>query len=143
MCLGVAWVALAALDFGPRSISLRLLLSGTVFTGAAIYVRRRWGGLALAGFFVVALVGLAITHGSAFAQQLDLFEYHLGVLAVFLSMTPSLGAVAVIAHLLARRSSSMLQRDLPISLAVFAVAQIIGVGFALAVALVTIPTVRT
>ena len=142
--LGLGWLALTALAFGPgmASFSLRLVLSGFAFTIASIYVRRRWGGLALAGFFVVAVVGLAAAQGGALAESMDLFEYRRGAIAALVLLTPSLGSVALALHRLARRRSPILQRDFPIGLAVFAVAQVIGVGLALAVASFTIPIIR-
>ena len=142
--LGLGWLALTALAFGPgmASISLRLVLSGFAFTAASIYVRRRWGGLALAGFFVVAVVGLAAAQGGALAESMDLFEYRRGAIAALVMLTPSLGSVALALHRLARRRSPILQRDFPIGLAVFAVAQVIGVGLAFAVASLTIPIIR-
>ena len=145
ICLCLTWLALTGLQFGPgaTTISLRLLFSGIAFTAAAIYVRRRWGGLALAGFFAVAVASLAAVHGGAFAKTMDLFEYRLGALAAVVLLTPSLGLVALTLHRLAGRPSRILERDLPIGLAVFAVTQVIALVLALAVASVTIPTVKS
>lgn len=141
---GLGWLALTAFGFGPgmASISLRLILSGFAFTTASIYVRRRWGGLALAAFFVVAVVGLAAAQGGGFAETMDLVEYRRGAIAALVLLIPSLGSVAFALHRLARRPSPILQRDFPIGLAVFAIAQVIGVGLALVVASLTIPIIR-
>ena len=73
---------------------------------------------------------------------MDLFEYRRGAIVALVMLTPSLGSVALALHRLARRRSPILQRDFPIGLAVFAVAQVIGVGLALAVASLTIPIIR-
>lgn len=143
ICLFLGWRALTALHFGPgaTAISVRLLLSGIAFTGAAIYVRRRWGGRALAALFVIAVAGLAAVLGSAFERTMDFPASRSGAIAAAILLAPSLGAVALTVHRLAGRPSPMLQRDFPIGLAIFAIAQVIGVALALAVASLTIPVV--
>ena len=145
ICLIAAWLALAALHFGPgaSAISTRLLLSGIAFTVVASYISRRWGAPALAAFFVVAVFGLAALHGGAFAEAMDLVEYRRGVLAGVLLFAPSLGAVAFTMHRLARPASPVQRWDLPIGLVAFAIAQVVAVAIALGVALLVIPTVRS
>jgi hypothetical protein len=143
-CLGVAWLAISAIGFGPgtRSIVIRLLLSGGAFIGPAIYVRHRCGGVALAGVLVFTVAVMATAWGKAFAASMDLFEYGLGVLAAFVMLAPSLSLAALVLHWLAKRPPRpMLERDFPIALAVFALAQVLGFGLALAVAVFTVPII--
>ena len=130
---GTAYMALVAFDFGYGTPALLLILtaSGLVFIASALHVRRRFGGLALAGWWLVGPPVLALAQGGIVADKLHLWDYTAGTLVLFLLLAPSFVPAAATLHLLAgRKVRPALQRDVPVALAVFAIAEafnIVGV----------------
>ena len=124
---GAAYWALSALQFGPGmpAMMLSLAASGLVFLTSALYIRRRFGGRALAVWCAVAASVLALAQGSIVADKMDLGHYSSGAWVLFFLLAPSFGAVGATLHQLAKREfRPALLRDVPVALAVFAIPRI-------------------
>ena len=142
--LGAAYWALSALQFGPGmpTIMLTLAASGLVFLVSALYVRRRFGGRALAAWCIVAAAILALAQGGVIAEKMDLFEYSRGASVLFVLLAPTFLVVGATLHRLARREfRPALQRDFPVGLAVFAIAEVLNFGVVLVALVVTTPRI--
>lgn len=142
--MGAAYLALRALQFGPGMprIMLTLAASGVAFVASAIYVRRRFGGGALAVWCIVGAAILALAQGRVIADKMDLVEYSLGAWTLFALLAPAFLVVGATLHRMARREfRPALQRDFPVCLAVFAIAEVLSFGLVLVLLVIATPRI--
>ncbi len=142
--MGAAYLALRALQFGPGMprIMLTLAASGVVFVVSALYVRLRFGGGALAVWCIVGAAILALAQGRVIADKMDLVEYSLGAWTLFALLAPAFLVVGATLHRMARREfRPALQRDFPVCLAVFAIAEVLSFGLVLVLLVITTPRI--
>jgi hypothetical protein len=140
--LGGAYPIFGTAGPGIARLGLTLGACGLVFVASGLFVRRRFGGRGLLVWSAVAALGLAVALGDVVAQQMDLFDYKLGVMATSFLLTLSFAGADVAIHRLAKRPSRpALERDLPVALAAFAVSQVASAVLLFTVLVLTVPRI--